>query len=210
MTERDAYRKMAEHVIGGLKKRNMEGYYCEDRREALELVLKLMEEKGTVSSGGSKTIRELGILEALQERGYEIIEYKEADKTAIGSPIFRQVAGADYFLMSTNAVTKDGELVNIDGASNRVSSLLHGPKTVIMVAGINKIVKDVESGVNRIQTSVSPILAAMSGRQTPCGIKGACTNCLSPDCMCCNIVITRRSRYTGRVKLILVGEDLGV
>lgn len=205
-----AYRKIAESVITGLKKRNIDGYYCEDRQEALELALKLMEAKGSVSWGGSKTVREVGLIEQLQEKGYDLIEYKEADKKEIGSSIFQRVAGADYFLMSSNAITVDGTLVNIDGASNRVSSLLHGPKTVIVIAGINKIVKDVEAGIDRIQTSVSPILADKTGRQTPCGIKGICTNCLSPDCMCCNIVITRRSRYIGRIKVILVGENLGV
>ena len=120
------------------------------------------------------------------------------------------LSSADYFLMSTNAITRTGELVNIDGASNRLSSLLHGPKHVIIVAGMNKLVKTVEDGFNRIQTSVCPVTAERSGRKTPCGIKGVCTDCQSPDCMCCNIVISRRSRYNGRVKVILVGENLGV
>ena len=123
---------------------------------------------------------------------------------------FRVGGPADYFLMSTNAITRTGELVNIDGASNRLSSLLHGPKHVIIVAGMNKLVKTVEDGFNRIQTSVCPVTAERSGRKTPCGIKGVCTDCQSPDCMCCNIVISRRSRYNGRVKVILVGENLGV
>lgn len=210
MLEVGMYKKIAENVIAGLKKRNMEGYYCENRQEALQLVLSLMEPKGAVSWGGSATIKELGILDSLKEKNYELIEYKEADKKEIGSPIFQQAAGAEYFLMSSNAITADGMLVNIDGASNRVSSLLHGPKTVIIVAGVNKIVRDVESGINRIQTSVSPILAEKSGRKTPCGIKGVCTDCTSPDCMCCNIVITRRSRYNGRIKVIVVGENLGI
>lgn len=210
MAEKDAYKKMAENVMEWLKKRNMEAFYCTDKSEAFELVLKLMEKKGSVSWGGSNTVRELGVLDCLRERGYEMIEYKEADKKEIGSPIFQQVAGADYFLMGTNAITLRGELVNIDGASNRLSSLLHGPKTVIIVAGINKLVRDVEAGIDRIQTSVCPVLADKTGRQTPCGLKGICTDCLSPDCMCCNIVISRRSRYTGRVKVILVGEAMGV
>lgn len=210
MLEAGMYKKIAENVIAGLKKRNMEGYYCENRQEALQLALNLMEPKGAVSWGGSATIKELGILDSLKEKNYELIEYKEADKKEIGSPIFQQAAGAEYFLMSSNAITADGMLVNIDGASNRVSSLLHGPKTVIIVAGVNKIVRDVESGINRIQTSVSPILAEKSGRKTPCGIKGVCNDCISPDCMCCNIVITRRSRYNGRIKVIVVGENLGI
>lgn len=210
MAENEAYRKIAENVLEGLKKRNIEGFYCNDRKEALELALGLMEEKGSVSWGGSATVRELGILDILKDRRYPMIEYGEKDKKEIGNPIFQQAAGADYFLMSTNAVTVKGELVNIDGASNRVSSLLHGPKKVIIIAGINKVVRDVEAGIDRIQTSVCPVLAGNSGRKTPCGLKGICTDCLAEDCMCCNVVITRRSRYNGRIRLILVGENLGV
>lgn len=204
-----AYEQMASCVIEELKKRNMEGFYCEDSKAAADLVCSLVEQGASVSWGGSSTIKSLGVLERLKETSCQMIEYPEQEKKEIGSPIFQQVAGADYFLMSTNAITRKGELVNIDGASNRLSSLLHGPKHVIIVAGINKLVKTVEDGVNRIQTSVCPVIAEKSGRQTPCGIKGVCTDCKSPDCMCCNIVISRRSRYNGRVKVILVGENLG-
>ncbi|HIQ93486.1 MAG TPA: lactate utilization protein [Candidatus Copromonas avistercoris] len=205
-----AYENMAACVIEELKKRNMEGYYCEDRKAAADLVCSMVEKGAAVSWGGSETIKELGVLERLKEDGCEMIEYPEKEKKEIGSPIFAKVASADYFLMSTNAITRTGELVNIDGASNRLSSLLHGPKHVIIVAGMNKLVKTVEDGFNRIQTSVCPVTAERSGRKTPCGIKGVCTDCQSPDCMCCNIVISRRSRYNGRVKVILVGENLGV
>ena len=204
-----AYEQMASCVIEELKKRNMEGFYCEDSKAAADLVCSLVEQGASVSWGGSSTIKSLGVLERLKETGCQMIEYPEQEKKEIGSPIFQQVAGADYFLMSTNAITRKGELVNIDGASNRLSSLLHGPNHVIIVAGINMLVKTVEDGVNRIQTSVCPVIAEKSGRQTPCGIKGVCTDCQSPDCMCCNIVISRRSRYNGRVKVILVGENLG-
>ena len=155
-----AYENMAACVIEELKKRNMEGYYCEDRRAAADLVCSMVEKGAAVSWGGSETIKELGVLERLKEDGCEMIEYPEKEKKEIGSPIFAKVASADYFLMSTNAITRTGELVNIDGASNRLSSLLHGPKHVIIVAGMNKLVKTVEDGFNRIQTSVCPVTAA--------------------------------------------------
>jgi len=206
----DANKKIAENVIKGLKKRNMEGYYCENGEEAAKLVLELIEPGSLVSWGGSQTVRDLEILDRLKERDVQLLEYPEQEKKTAGSPIFKEVAGADYFLMGTNAITVDGALVNIDGASNRVSSLVHGPKHVIIVAGLNKIVKTVEDGIDRIQTQVCPVIADMSGRKTPCGVAGICNNCHSPECMCCNIVITRHSRYTGRIKVILVGENLGV
>ena len=204
------YQTMAETVIKELKRRNMEGFYCPDRAAAAELLCSLVPQEASVSWGGSATISQLGVLSRLEKAGCRMIEYPAREKVHIGSPIFQQVAGADVFLMGTNAITRSGELVNIDGASNRLSSLLHGPKQVLVVAGINKLVKTVEDGVHRIQTSVAPVLAERTGRKTPCAVTGACSSCSSPDCMCCNIVITRHSRYTGRIKVILVGEALGV
>lgn len=208
--EADAKRRIAENVIEGLKKRNIEGYYCENREEAAKFILEMIGPGSTVSWGGSRTIRELGILDRLREKDVCMVEYPEQEKKTAGSPIFAQVAVADYFLMGANAITVKGELVNIDGASNRVSSLLHGPKHVIIAAGLNKLVRTVEDGIDRIQTQACPIIADATERKTPCAVKGVCTDCQTPDCMCCNIVITRRSRYTGRVKVILIGENLGV
>lgn len=206
----DANRRIAENVIEGLKKRNMEGYYCENSEEAAKFILEMIEPGSLVCWGGSHTIKELGVLESLKEMDVRMLEYPEQEKKTAGSPIFKEVAGADYFLMGTNAITITGELVNIDGASNRVSSLLHGPKHVIIAVGLNKIVKTAEDGINRIQTQACPVIADKTGRKTPCAIKGICNDCQSPDCMCCNIVITRRSRYTGRIKVILIGENLGI
>lgn len=206
----DMNRKIAARVTEELKKRNMEGLYCETAEEAVKVVLDLIEPEALVSWGGSATLKETGLLERLKETGHNLLEYPEEEKRTIGSPVFSQVAGCDYFLMGTNAITLKGELVNIDGASNRLSSLLHGPKHVIIIAGMNKIVKNVEDGIHRIQTSVCPYIADQSNRKTPCAVTGICSDCQSPDCMCCNIVITRRSRYTGRVKVILVGETLGI
>ena len=204
------YQTMAETVIKELKRRNMEGFYCPDRAAAAELICSLVPQGASVSWGGSATISQLGVLSRLTRYLRVMIEYPAREKVHIGSPTFQQVAGADVFLMGTNAITRSGELVNIDGASNRLSSLLHGPKQVLVVAGINKLVKTVEDGVHRIQTSVAPVLAERTGRKTPCAVTGVCSSCSSPDCMCCNIVITRHSRYTGRIKVILVGEALGV
>lgn len=206
----DANRRMAENVIEGLKKRNMEGHYCETGEEAAKLVLEMIEPGSRVSWGGSDTVCSLGILDSLKERDVCMIEYPEQEKKTAGSPIFKEVVGSDYFLMGANAITVKGELINIDGASNRVSCLVHGPKHVIIVAGLNKLVRTVEDGIDRIQTQICPVIADKTERKTPCGVKGVCSDCHSPECMCCNIVITRHSRYTGRIKVILVGENLGI
>ncbi|MEG0590187.1 MAG: lactate utilization protein, partial [Lachnospiraceae bacterium] len=115
----------------------------------------------------------------------------------------------DYFFMSSNAITIDGELVNIDGNGNRVACLIHGPKHVILIVGMNKVVSDVANGMTRIRNMATPANAARLGTKTPCQKTGCCGNCLSPDCMCCEVVITRKSRHEGRIKVILVGEELG-
>ena len=204
------YATMANSVLQQLKRRYMEGYYCETRQEAADLACSLVPPGASVSWGGSATLGQLGILDRLQASGCKMIDYPAKEKEQIGSPIFQEVAGADVFLMGANALTLQGELVNIDGVSNRLSSLLHGPKQVIVLVGINKLVKTVEDGIHRIQTSVAPVLAERTGRKTPCALTGICRQCNSPQCMCCNLVITRHSRYPGRIRVILIGEALGV
>lgn len=206
----EIYRKTAEKVIGELKKRNMEGFYCGTAEEAKALAISMIPAGSSVSWGGSTTVKQLGILDDLRGMGCGMIEYTAREKEVIGSPVFPRVAAADYFLMSTNAITLKGELINIDGASNRLSSLLHGPKHVVIIAGMNKLVRTLEDGFDRIQTSVCPVIAEKTERKTPCGLAGVCADCHTSDCMCCNIVITRHSRYTGRIKVILVGDMLGV
>ena len=111
--------------------------------------------------------------------------------------------------MSSNAITLDGQLVNIDGLGNRVASLIHGPKNVVIVAGMNKVVKDVDTAIDRVHNEAAPPNAVRLGLDTPCAKYGYCCNCLSPDCICCETVITRKSRIAGRIKVILVGETLG-
>lgn len=206
----DAKRRMAEHVIEGLKKRNMEGYYCATGEDAAKLALEMMEPGAKVTFGGSASVKEIGLKEQIVGGDYEVIEYPEQEKREAGSPIYGQVVCADYFLMGTNAITVNGELINVDGASNRVGCLVHGPKHVIVIAGLNKLVKTIEDGYNRIQTQICPIIADATNRKTPCGVAGFCTDCHSPECMCCNIVVTRHSRYNGRIKVILVGENVGI
>ena len=135
----DAKKRMAENVICNLKKRNMEGIYCRDKKEAVETVLSLIEPGASIGWGGSASIRELGILDELEKSGHEMRDYPMKDKETMGNPSYLGSCSADCFLMGTNAITVKGELVNIDGAGNRVACLIHGPKQVIIVVGMNKI-----------------------------------------------------------------------
>lgn len=123
--------------------------------------------------------------------------------------IYAKVVCADYFFMSTNAITLDGELVNVDGAGNRVACLSSGPDNVIILAGMNKVAASVEEGHDRVRNTAAPINALRLNKKTPCAVTGRCSNCQSPDCICSQIVITRRSHIPGRIQVILIGEELG-
>ncbi|QDW75541.1 lactate utilization protein [Lachnospiraceae bacterium KGMB03038] len=208
--KKKAYRKLADTMIQNLRKRNMEGFYCEDREAARELAMEMMKEGGTVGFGGSVTLDETGILKAVEEKeGLTLIDRRKAKTPEETREVFFQTVASDYFLMSTNAITIDGELINIDGKGNRLACLVYGPKNVIIIAGMNKVTADTDSGIKRVQNVSSPANAAVFDSKTPCGITGHCGSCHSPQTMCCQVVITRHSRFDGRIKVILVGEELG-
>lgn len=208
--KKKAYERLGNTMIRNFRKRNIEAFYCEDREKAKELAMQFMKEDGTVGFGGSVTLNETGVLEAVEKVDHlTLIDRRLAKTPEEIREAFLQTIAADYFLMSTNAMTLDGELVNIDGKGNRIPCLIYGPKTVIVIAGMNKMTADVESAIKRIQNVASPINAATFDTQTPCGMTGRCGNCHSPETMCCQILVTRHSRFPGRIKVILVGEELG-
>ena len=202
---KEFYKTAAATVIKNLGKRNMEGYYCESSREAVELILSMIPEGSSIANGGSMTIFECGLMDAVKSGNYKYIDRSSGDIEETDAKIF----SSDYFLMSTNAITYDGQLVNIDGRANRVSFLCYGPKNVIIVAGMNKLSSDVESALKRVRDVASPKNTLRLGKKTPCSVTGKCGDCLSEDCICCQTVITRMSRVKGRIKVILVGEKLG-
>ncbi len=197
---------LAQTVIKGLKSRNMEGYYAADREEALRIALSLIPEGATATMGGGQSVYEIGLVDALKTGKYIFIDRNEyEDKRAA----ILQAYDADVFLASCNAITNDGVLVNIDGNSNRVSAIAHGPKKVIFIVGMNKVCSDVDGALKRARNVAAPINAQRFGISTPCAKTGACLDCKSPDTICCQFLITRYSRHTGRIHVILVGESLG-
>lgn len=209
------YRNQAGTIIRNAEKRNISAYYCDSNEEARQQVLTLVDrltsEKGlksTVMWGGSQTIRETGITEALFEKGYHIPDREKAASPAEAEEICRKAFSADVYLMSSNAVTLRGELVNIDGSGNRLAALIYGPRHVIVVAGMNKIVPDTQAGITRVQNFASPPNTTRLSIDTPCQKLGICGNCLEQT-ICCQIVITRASRHPNRIHLVLVGEELG-
>lgn len=203
------YANLAATVIKNIEKRQMNGYYAKDKKEALSILLSLIPEGSSIGYGGSVSLTEIGALEALSGENYNLI-VRENAKTAVETEkAFKDILFSDFFLMSSNAITVDGELVNVDGRGNRVAFLAYGPKNVILVCGMNKISPDVDSAIKRIKTVAAPMNAVRLNRSTPCAVTGICGNCQSPDCICANTIITRRSHINGRIKVILVGEELG-
>jgi len=196
-------------IISRLQKRNMDGYFCETSGEAVEKALSLMPEGSVISWGGSMSLGQCGLMDAVKEKNYTLIDRMTATTPREKREVYARTVMADYYLMSTNAITMDGELVNIDGFCNRVACLCAGPEHVIIVAGMNKGVKNVQSGIDRIRTKAAPPNTVRLNRNTPCAKTGVCGDCFAPDCICSQIVITRRSGIPGRIKIILVNEDLG-
>lgn len=208
-TKRVSYRTTAETVIKNLKRRNMEGYYCETSEEAVELVRGMIPAGDSITWGGTVTFGETGVKAALEQGDWRMIDRAAATTPEEKREMWRDRTSADWFFMSANALTLDGELVNIDGNSDRLSLLLHGPEHVVVLVGMNKLVADVDAGFKRIRTVTCPLNAARLHTNTPCEVAGVCSECHSERCMCCQMVVTRHSRHEGRIKVILIGESLG-
>ena len=204
-----ANQNLANTIIKNMAKRNMEGYYCATSAEAVEKALSLMPEGSSVTWGGSMSIIECGLMNAVKTGKYEIIDRDLAKTPQEVREMYAKQVMADYYLMSTNALTMNGELVNIDGRANRVSCLCWGPQNVIIIAGMNKVATDVEDAIKRARNIAAPANTVRLNRNTPCTQTGKCENCYSPDCICSQLVVTRRSGVPNRIKVILVGEELG-
>ena len=207
----EATKLRAQTIIKGLEKRNMEGVFCETKEDALAKALSYIEESSSVTWGGSMSISEIGLIDAVKNGNYEIIDRSVAKNYDEQREIFSKAVLADYYLMSSNAITLDGELINIDGTGNRVACLTYGPKNVIMIVGMNKVVNDVEDGIKRVRNFASPPNTLRLGLKTPCSMTGRCGDCYGDTCICSQIVVTRRqsAAMRGRIKIILVGESLG-
>lgn len=199
----------AETVMKKFEKRGISSHYCETASEAKNLILNLIEKGASVSWGGSESMVEAGVLDAVKSGDYQVIDRSSAKTPEEARALYGKIVCSDYYLMSTNAFTRDGILVNIDGAANRVACLAHGPRKVIILASMNKLCSDVDSAIKRIRTAACPPNALRVGINTPCAKTGLCSECLSPESICDQILITRMSRIPGRIIVVLTGEPLG-
>ncbi|MCR4726982.1 MAG: lactate utilization protein [Clostridia bacterium] len=197
---------LAGKIIKGLSSRNMQGYYAENKSEALKIALSLIPEGSVVTMGGSMSVKEIGLTDALKAGNYRFIDRAEYQNPREAMLL---AYDADVFLASANAITEDGIMVNIDGNANRVSAIAFGPKRLVLVVGMNKVAPDLDGAIKRARNIAAPINAQRFGLKTPCALTGSCADCKSPDTICCEFLITRYSRHKDRIHVILVGENLG-
>ena len=201
--------RLAQTMIKNLKRRHIEGFYCPTAEEAVKKVSELIADGSSVTWGGTMTVRDLGIPDALRSRGtLEVLDRDLAETAEEKQAIYLKAFTADVYLTSANAISEDGVIVNIDGNGNRVAAITWGPKKVIFVIGLNKVAQTVEAALARVRSTASPTNAARFDVNTPCQTDGVCHNCNSTDCIC-NYVHFLRNSPNGRHQVVLVGESLG-
>ncbi|GAA0178118.1 lactate utilization protein [Clostridium sediminicola] len=211
--DKNAYfvvQKKVERTIENLNKNNMDGYFVQDEQELQKKVKELMSAGETVSVGGSMTLFETGLIDLLRNGDYNFLDRYEKDLTPEDiTEIYRKTFFANTYLVSSNAVTEDGELYNVDGRGNRVSAMIFGPDKVIVVVGVNKLVKDLDAAIERNREIAAPANAVRLRRKTPCAKVGYCMDCDSPDRICNSYTLIGRQMKKGRIHVIFVNKELG-
>ncbi|MBQ7039201.1 MAG: lactate utilization protein [Clostridia bacterium] len=212
---------MFEALMENLKKNNMEPFFAETKEEVVSLVESLTNEGDTVSCGGSVTLKETGVSELLKCGRYNFLDRSREGITPDEvQEIYRKTFSADVFFGSCNALTEKGEIYNVDGNANRVSAITFGPKNVILIVGKNKIVKDLKEAEIRVKTICAPRNCQRLGLETYCAKTGRCVSlnnenhfmsdgCESESRICCSYTVLGHQRTKGRIKVIIVNEDLG-
>ena len=204
------YENTAKTILKSFDKRGFEGCYCATAKEAVEKALNYIKPGMQISFGGSMSLVESQMLDTLKERNdITLLDRSTAQTPEDVKDIYHKALSCDCYFMSTNAITLDGELVNTDGSGNRVAALIYGPENVIIIAGMNKVSSNLEEAHLRVKNVASPPNCIRLNRNTPCAATGKCHDCFSDDCICSHTVVTRRSPIKGRIKIILVGEELG-
>ncbi len=210
-------------TIENLKKNNMAAYFCNDEAQALQLVKTLVNKGDTVSNGGSVTLAQTGIMELIKNGDYNYLDRSRQGITPDEvEQVYRDTFSADVYFTSANAITESGYIYNVDGNSNRVSAILYGPKSVVMVVGKNKLVKTIEDAIERVRTIAAPKNAVRLGLNTYCSQKGnckavdiktenneICNGCLGETRICCNYVLSAMQRKKNRIKVIIIDKELG-
>lgn len=202
-------RMRGEKLVQALGQRNIEAWYVESREDALKKALELIPEGARVGWGGSMSIAAIGLQQAIRTGNYIAVDRDAASNPEERNQITHEALNTDWFLASTNAISEDGIMVNVDGNANRMAALCYGPAHVLYIVGMNKVVKAAEDAYHRARYEAAPINAQRFPIETPCKKTGCCYDCKTPDTICCQILITRYSKVPGRAKVILVNDNLG-
>ena len=203
------YEKRGQILVKNLKSRHFDASYCADREEALKKALELIPEGAVIGWGGVTSAQQIGLMDALNAGNYRTIDRDKCATAEEREQAARDCFSADVFLTGANGLSLDGQMVNIDGTGNRVGAIVYGPKTVLVIAGMNKVEDTLEAAINRARTVAAPMNQQRFLLENPCTVTGTCADCKSESCICNQIVITRHCRPAGRIKFILVGEELG-
>lgn len=212
--------KMIENTLKNLEHNNMKAYYCETKAEALELIKTLIPAGCTVSHGGSETIKEVGVSELLKSGEYNYLDRSKCETREETEELYRKSFFADVYVTSSNAITENGELYNVDGNSNRVACIAYGPTSVVVIAGVNKIVENIDKAIERVKKVCAPMNTRRLDIETYCSSKDSCVSlnndnssmcdgCSSPSRICCNYLVSAQQRKKDRIKVIIINENLG-
>ncbi len=211
MDERKSYwLTKLKRVRRALLKNGINAFVVETREDACKKALSLIPKGSTVGLGGSRTVVEIGLLEKLREGNYDLLDqYSPGLSRSTALEIRKKGTHAQYFVCGSNAITEDGKIVNIDGLGNRLAALAFGPQKVIIVAGRNKIVKDVNAAIERVKNVAAPMNARRFGLELPCVRSGRCEDCTSSQRICNLTLIIEKQREKNRMNVILINEELG-
>ena len=203
------YEKRAQVLVKNLKSRHFEAYYCPDSASALAKALELIPEGASVGWGGALSAQQIGLIDAVKSGNFAAIDRDAATTPEERTQALKRCLTADVFLCGANALSLDGQMVNIDGTGNRVAAIAYGPDMILVIAGMNKVCDTLDDAVTRARTVAAPMNKQRFPFKTPCEVTGACADCKSEESICNQILITRNCRPAGRIKFVLVGEELG-
>ena len=202
--------KKIEKTINNLKKNNINGYYVKDNDELINIIKDIAKEGEVVSVGGSMSLFESKVIELLRSGRYEFLDRYKKDLTQEDiKEIYRKSFFADTYFASANAITEDGKIFNVDGNGNRVAAILYGPDKVVLIVGVNKIVKNIEQAVARNRAISGPANAKRLNLSTPCIKTGQCMECKSEERICCEYTVIKRQRNPKRMHVIFINDTLG-
>ncbi len=198
-----------ERVAGALTANRMEARVVESREELLEILRGMLGKGDSIASGGSMTLEETGVNALLSGGDYDFYFRGRTDEKGEPVDVYRVAFSCDWYFSSSNAITEDGLLYNVDGNANRVAALCFGPRKVVVIAGYNKVVRNLHAAAERVRAIAAPANCIRLGKKTPCASTGHCMDCKSPDHICCDRVIQGFQRDPERIKVFLLPEDFG-